>query len=193
MLKIWKDAIERLACGVYRVLLSGYPAEFRSRYGIEMKQVFRDQLRATLSKCGMLGFLAFCAGTAWDLCAGVLRERFTLQSFVSIICLTVALGFSVYAAYVDRHNATEVYPTLMVVLVGSFILGLVRPWHVRRWAIIVGMGVPFFGPLIDLPARLASPGRWAMLAVLFVPGLIGAHGGLLVRRGAGVLHRAEHG
>ena len=193
MLKVWKDAIARLACGGYRVMLLGYPAEFRSRYGIEMKQVFREQLRRTLSSCGMLGFLAFCAGTAWDLCVGVGHERFTLQSLVAVVCLAGALGFSVYAAEVDWQNATEVYPTLMVVLVGSFILGMVWPWHVWRWAIIIGIGVPFLGPVVELPARLASPGRWAMLGVLLVPGLIGAYGGLIVRRDVAVLNRAGNG
>ena len=86
---------------------------------------------------------------------------------------------------VDRHNVDEVYPTLMVVLIGSFVLGVLRPRHAWRWAIIIGLGVPFFGPLPALPARLASPGRWAMLAVLLIPGLIGAYTGSILRSAAG--------
>ena len=96
--------------------------------------------------------------------------------------MAAALGFSIYAEYVDRHNATEVYPTLTVALIGSFILGLAQPSRPWKWAIIVGLGAPFFGPLPSLPARLASPGRWAILAILLVPGLIGAYSGSILPR-----------
>ena len=182
---IWKNALLRLACGLYRGLLHAYPPEFRLRYGIEMNQVFRDQLRDTLSKQGARGLVTFGARTAWDFCTSVPRERFTLQSLGGMLCLAAALGFAMYATYVDRHNVTEVYPTLMVVLVGSFILGILRPRSAWRWAILIGLGVPFFGPLPALPARLASPGRWAMLAVLLIPGLIGAYTGSILRSAVG--------
>ena len=92
--------------------------EFRLRYGIEMHQVFRDQLRDALSKQGIRGLLTFCMRTAWDLCKSIPRERLTLQSLGGMVCLAVALGFAGYATYVDHHNVSEVYPTLMVVLVG---------------------------------------------------------------------------
>jgi hypothetical protein len=178
----FRNALAGLACGLYRGLLHAYPQDFRSRYGAEMTQLFRDNLRDALSNHGIPGFARFCMRTAWDLLTSVLRERFTLGSVVGMLCLAAALGFSFYAEYVDRHNATEVYPTLMVALVGSFILGLAQPSWPWRWAIIVGLGVPFFGPLSSLFARLASPGRWAMLAVLLVPGLIGAYTGSVLRR-----------
>jgi len=178
---IWKNTFLRLACGLYRGLLHAYPPEFRLRYGIEMNQVFRDQLRDTLSEQGIGGLLMFCTRTAWDLCTSIPRERFTLRSLGGLLCLAAALGFALYATYIDRHNLDEVYPTLMVVLVGSFVLGLLRPRHAWRWAIIIGLGVPFFGPLPALPARLASPGRWAMLGVLLIPGLIGAYTGSILR------------
>ncbi len=59
-----KNALLRLACGLYRGLLYGYPPEFRSRYGVEMSQLFRDQLRDALANQGFLGFLPFCMRTA---------------------------------------------------------------------------------------------------------------------------------
>jgi hypothetical protein len=177
-----KNLIVRLACGAYRSLLYAYPLEFRSRYGVEMNQVFRDHLRDTLSNRGIAGLFPLAARTAWDLSTSVLRERFTLHTFVGMLWLAAALGFASYAAHVDHHNVSEVYPTLLVVLVGSFVLGIIRPTNPWRWAIIVGIGVPFFGPLFDLPARLTSPGRWAMLAIVLVPGLIGAYIGYFLRR-----------
>jgi len=167
---------------LYRGLLYAYPPEFRSRYGVEMSQLFRDQLRDALSNQGILGLLPFCMRTTGDLSKSILRERCNLQNMVGMLCLAAALGFALYATYVDRHNADEVYPTLMVVLVGSFILGVLRPRRAWRWALMLGLGVPFFGPLLTLPARLASPGRWAMLAVLLFPGLIGAYTGSILRR-----------
>jgi len=182
---IWKNTLLRLACCLYRGLLHAYPPEFRLRYGAEMNQAFRDQLRDTLSRQGTLGFLTFCMRIAWDLCTSIPRERFTLRSLRGMLCLAAALGFATYATHVDRHNVDEVYPTLTVVLVGSFVLGMLRPRWAWRWAIIIGMGVPFFGPLLALPARLASPGRWAMLAVLMIPGLIGAYAGSILRSAVG--------
>jgi hypothetical protein len=180
-----KNILERLAAGLYRALLYGYPKEFRKRYGLEMNQVFRAQMRDMLSSRGILGFAFFCMRTAWDSFTSILRERLTLQTIFGMVCLCAALGFSIYAHYVDHHNATEVYPTLMVVLVGSFILGVANPAHPWRWAIILAVGVPFFGPWQSLPARLHSPGGWAIVAVLLVPGLVGAYVGSILRRTAG--------
>jgi hypothetical protein len=182
-----KNMFVRLACGIYRGLLYAYPSAFRLRYGGEMEQAFGDQLRDTITTRGVGGLFAFCIRTAWDLARSVMRERFTLQSVVGILCVAAALGFSIYAAHVDHHNKTEVYPTLAVVLVGSFIAALIRPRHAWRWAIFVALGVPFFGPLPDLLARLAAPGRWAMLAVLLVPGLLGAYAGAMLRRAVAML------
>jgi hypothetical protein len=179
------NILSRLACGIYRGLLYAYPPEFRTRYGPEMNQVFRDQLRDTLAKQGIGGFVRFSMRTAWDLLASVMRERFTLKSLAGIVYLAAAIGFSISAEYVDRHNVTEVYPTLTVAIVGSFLLGLARPSRPWRWAMMIGIGVPFFGPLAVLPSRLASPGRWAMLAVMLIPGLIGAYSGSALRRPLG--------
>jgi hypothetical protein len=179
-----RNILFRLAAGLYRALLFGYPKEFRNRYGFEMNQIFRAQMRDALSSRGILGFSSFCMRTAWDSFTSILRERLTLQSIFGMVCLSAALAFSMYAHYVDRHNAREVYPTLMVVLVGSLILGLVNPARPWRWAIILALGVPFFGPLQSLPARLHSPGGWAIVAVLLVPGLIGAYVGSILRRAA---------
>jgi len=106
-----------------------------------------------------------------------------------MLCVAAAVGFGLYAGYVDRHNATEVYPTLMVVLVGSFILGLIQPAHAWRWALIVGVCVPFLGPISGLPSRIITPGDWGILAVVLVPGFIGAYLGALLHLAVGSMQR----
>jgi len=179
-----RNAIMRLACSVYRAMLCAYPTEFRARFGLEMTQAFREQLREALSTAGTMGFLGFSMRMAWDFPISVFRERISSISAAGMCCVAAAVGFGLYAAYVDHHNATEVYPTLFIVLVGSFALGLIRPVHPWRWALIVGLGVPFSGSLLTLTARMASPGAWAILAVVLVPGLIGAYTGSFLRRAA---------
>jgi len=110
------------------------------------------------------------------------QENFALQSLLEISCFAAAIAAGLYAAHVDHHNHTEVYPTLFVVLVSSFALGVVRPGHAWRWALIIGLLVPFAGPLQTLFDRLSSPGSWAILAVVLIPGLIGAYTGWFLRR-----------
>ena len=55
-----KNLFVRLVSCLYRGLLHAYPQEFRSRYGDEMTQAFRDNLRDTLSNEGSLGLVRFC-------------------------------------------------------------------------------------------------------------------------------------
>jgi len=87
------------------------------------------------------------------------------------------------AAYVDQHNATEVYPVLAVSLVGAFALAVVRPRHVWLWALVIAAFIPF-SPVAAaaLHARLASPGSWAILGVVLIPALIGAYSGWGLRK-----------
>src|SRR5437764_453065 len=103
-----------------------------------------------------------------------------------LICVLAAACFGMYGAYVDQHNATEVYPVLLVTLVGSLLLGLAHPRHVWRWALIVAALVPF-SPLAAaaFPARLALPGSWAIMGVVLIPALIGAYAGWGLRKAAG--------
>jgi cytochrome c oxidase subunit IV len=187
MLGALPRAILYLGCLVYRGFLHAYPREFRARFGAEMRQVFHDQLRDTLSSQGILGLLQFSFHIACDLSMSILRERLTSISILGIICSAAAICFGLGAAYVDRHNASEVYPTLFVVMVSSFLLGVVRPLGAWRWALIVGLAVPFAGSVVALPSRLASPGHWAILAVVLIPGLIGAYTGVTLRWAVGEL------
>jgi hypothetical protein len=180
-----RERLIRVAGGIYRAMLVVYPREFRARHGLQMKLAFKDLLREALSSASSMDFVRFCIRMARDYTASVLRERVRSLSATEIACLAGATGVGLFAAYVDHHNAREVYPTLSVVLVGSLVLGMVRPKHAWRWAAIVGLCIPFFGPLPTLTARLASPGAWAILAVVLIPGLLGAYTGSAFRRAAG--------
>jgi hypothetical protein len=95
------------------------------------------------------------------------------------------LVFGSLAAYVDMHNATEVYPTLSVVLAGSFVLGAIEPRRAWRWALLAGVFVPLSmiaAHWRDMPGRLGWLGPLAILLVLMIPGMIGAYSGALLRK-----------
>jgi hypothetical protein len=63
---------------LYRLLLMGYPASFRRRYGVEMAQVFRDCVRDACRHGGLLGLWVCTLG---DLLATVPVEHLlALQS-----------------------------------------------------------------------------------------------------------------
>jgi len=172
----------RGVCGLYRLLLRAYPPQFRARYQPEMVQAFADELRAAVSRGSMWGVMRFLMHIGKDLGVSALRERIRAISPAGVLCLLAGIAFGIYGAYVDRHNATEVYPTLSVVLAGSFVLGLIGPRHAWRWALVVAIWVPFLGALPEMTHRLVSPGAWAILGVLMVPGLIGAFSGSAIRR-----------
>lgn len=177
-----KRTLLKLACSAYGIALHAYPRPFRMRFGVEMTQVFRDEWRATLARGSWRAWLGLIGRTSGDLLMNATRERLATLSPLSAACLIAALGVGVLAGYVDRHNAHETYPTLAVMLVGSFALGLAQPHWPWRWALLIALFVPFYGPVATLGTRLATPGSWAMLAVALVPGLIGAYGAALLRR-----------
>ena len=110
------------------------------------------------------------------------------SALLSIICMLAAAGVGMGGAYVDQHNATEVYPVLAVSLVGAFLLGIVRPRHVWLWALIIAAFIPF-SPFAAaaLHMRLASPGSWAILGVVLIPAMIGAYSGWGLRKAAGTM------
>jgi hypothetical protein len=172
-------------------MLHAYPRDFRARHGVEMRQSFQDEMRETLSTASTTALLRFLIRMARDFPVSVVRERINSPSITGTCCLVGAIAVGLYAAYVDHHNRTEVYPTLFVVLVGSFILGMIRPAGAWRWAVIVGLGVPFAGPPLTLTTRVASPGAWAILGVVLIPGLIGVYTGSTLRRAAGAMHSAK--
>jgi hypothetical protein len=181
-----RDTLLHLSCGFYTILLYAYPPGFRARYKKEMALAFKEELRQSLSSTGLWSRLLFPIRMAKDLLLSALRERIDSLDAVGMSCLIAASVIGLYASYVDRHNATEVYPTLSIALIGSFVLGLIRPRRPWRWAMAIALWVPFAGSISSLRYRLASPGAWAILAVVLVPGFVGAVAGSLVRQAIGL-------
>lgn len=68
-------ALVRWFCGVHRVLIFAYPAEFRRRYGHEIAQVFRDRCRYVFRTQGPSGMLRLAAEGLADWLIAVFHER----------------------------------------------------------------------------------------------------------------------
>jgi hypothetical protein len=60
-------------CGIFDVALSLYPADYRVRFGREMRVAFIDAAAAS-RRAGPLAFVEFAAAEAAGLAVGVLRE-----------------------------------------------------------------------------------------------------------------------
>jgi len=181
-----RDIFLHLGCGFYAVLLYAYPPEFRARYKKEMIRAFKDDLHHTLRDGSLWSQISFPLQMANDFLTSVLRERIESLDAMGMSCLVAASGIGLYASYVDHHNATEVYPTLSIALIGSFLLGLIRPTHPWRWALAIAPWIPFAGSISNMRDRITSPGAWEIFAVVLIPSLIGAVAGSLIRRGIGL-------
>ena len=73
----------RRLCGLYRLALRAYPADFRRQYGREMAQVFTDRCRSVARSQGLAGLARFSASVAADWAASIVRERASSVSSAS--------------------------------------------------------------------------------------------------------------
>jgi len=165
---------------IYRLLLLAYPADFRREFGDDMTQVFRTRARTA----GAFAQRArFWRRTLTDWIASAARERIASLTPYGIMLVLVALGFGLFAAYVDFNN-DEVQAPVLVVLVASFILGVAQPRQAWRWPLIVALCLPLtreIAPLFGLYPKLpATPNNFATLLAL-IPAFIGAYSGVAVR------------
>lgn len=86
------------------------------------------------------------------------------------------------AGFIDV-NVEDLLFTALLVLAACMFLGLVRPVRPWRWALLVGVCVP----VADLLAyffltRKPSRAQVYESVLVFLPGLVGAHGGAFGRR-----------
>jgi hypothetical protein len=99
------------------------------------------------------------------------------------ICLILALSGGIFAGWVDFNN-DEPQAAVLVILVVTFLLGLLQPRLSGLWAIIVGLSLPAVylvaTKLGYQPASPPSPGWYASLLAL-IPAFIGAYSGALGR------------
>lgn len=182
----------RVACGLYRLLLRAYPREFRDHYSHEMLTVFRDRCRDAVRSgnlaavCGhaFKDWLITCTREQLATRAGTYRQMF--ESLAILRIAAVAAGL--FAAWVDFHNDEPQTP-MLVIVIGSFILGAIRPRQAWLWGLIIGLCMPaahLIGPRlgmhpIDAGSSASSSGALS-LAVLVIPAIICAYLGAGFRK-----------
>jgi MFS-type transporter involved in bile tolerance (Atg22 family) len=97
------------------------------------------------------------------------------------VCLILALSGGIFAGWVDFNN-DEPQAAVLVILVVTFLLGLIRSKRAWLWAIIVALCLPgvylFARSLGYQSVSPPSPGWYASLLAL-IPAFIGAYSGAL--------------
>jgi hypothetical protein len=162
---------------VFRWLLLLYPARFRSAYGGEMRQVFRDQLRWDRKN--------LWRRTLVDCAKAVVRERSSSpMSVTSLIAYTFCVAAMFFIGRFELHT-DDTGVVVGFVLLMTAILGALVPRHAWRWA-IAGWCVPaaelFWG--MTNPNMGGYKGLLYIALFLTVIGLIGAYSGAFLRRTA---------
>jgi len=99
------------------------------------------------------------------------------------LCLILAFAGGIFAGWVDFNN-DEVQAAVLVILVVTFLLGMIIPSRAWLWAIIVALcltGVYLLAHRLGYqPVSPPSPGWYASLIAL-IPAFIGAYSGALAR------------
>jgi hypothetical protein len=100
------------------------------------------------------------------------------------LCVLLSLGAGLLLGWVDSHME-PVGVTIALVALGGGALGLARPNGAWRWALVLGLGV-FLWHLLEAavgyrPPYPAEPSIFITL-IAIVPALVGAYGGVLLRR-----------
>ena len=106
-----------------------------------------------------------------------------MKRYLPWICLALAFIGGIFAGWVDFNN-DEPQATMLVILVVTFLLGMILPGKAWLWAIIVSVCIPgmylFMRSQGYLPASPPSP-AWYTTLFLIIPTLISAYIGALAR------------
>jgi hypothetical protein len=105
----------------------------------------------------------------------------------------LALAVGLLIGYVDLHN-DEVWAALILLLLVTFILGLLNPHRACQWALLVGVGLPlvYLGALLIGYAMPCRPGfecptlntiTTLQTFMALAPAFIGAYSGAFLRSG----------
>jgi hypothetical protein len=169
----------------YRIGLQAYPRCFRAHYAEEMLRVFAEGLHEARNE-GFRQTVRYCAKASADLVRSAMRERMAAMDGKSGLLSLAAMACGWYATYVDFH-ATEVQATLLVILLGSFLLGSLAPKRAWRSALLAAVWLPTV-QVIAFAMRHAGPGPghpyWSRIMILLptlAASLLGACGGVLFR------------
>ena len=110
-----------LLCRVYSVMLYAYPREFRLRYGVEMRQFFRDRCRElVLAHSGSSVWLRFGLRNLADWMVSTVRERQArrvVQDWAVTLLLFLFVTTTMVQAYVVPTGSMETN-----ILVGDHLL-----------------------------------------------------------------------
>jgi hypothetical protein len=106
-----------------------------------------------------------------------------MKRYMPWVCLTLALAGGIFAGWVDFNN-DEPQAAVLVILVVTFLLGLILPGRAWLWVIIVAICLPgvylFLRNLGYQPVSPPSPSWYASLLPL-IPAFTGAYAGALGR------------
>jgi hypothetical protein len=110
-------------------------------------------------------------------------SRDPLKKYLGLICFILALCGAIFTGGVDFNN-DEPQASALLILVVTFLVGLILPKKAWLWAIIVALGIP--GVYLCAramgyqPVSPPSPGWYASLLAL-IPAFIGVYAGALGR------------
>lgn len=106
-----------------------------------------------------------------------------MKKYLPWICLVLALAGGIFAWWVDSRN-DEPQAAVLVILMATFLTGLLVPRRAWLWALITGLCLPV-GYLLARgmgyqPATPIEPGWYASILAL-IPAFIGGYAGALAR------------
>lgn len=171
---------------LYRASLRLYPADHRQQYGALMAQTFHDQALAVYAREGRLALVHLWAATLLDTTVSATIEHSSvmrgsrLVSRKTLMVLGLTLVLSILTGYVDL-TATENMAPMLCILLFSFLAGFIQPKGAWRWALLIGLSVPvatFVGLAINFNFADTPPRFPITLAVLVIPALVAAYGGV---------------
>jgi signal peptidase I len=104
--------------GLYGLLLYAYPKRFRDRFGVEMRQVFRDRWRAASATRKLAPRMAFLSGALKDWFLSCTKERLASMQTTSprrlwraarataLAALTLVIGLLIFSSFVQAFVIT---------------------------------------------------------------------------------------
>lgn len=171
------------SCRLYRGLLRAYPSAFRRAFAHEMQQVFRAGCQAALRERGVCGLLTYWGLVLSDLTLTALQERMATMDRRSIGLLLLAMLLGIYIGLVD-FRSDEVQNAVLLIVIFTFLFGLLSPRRAWRWALAIGLGVPivhYTAHWLGVPPRYpVQPGMSGCFLAL-IPAFIGTYLGVFVR------------
>jgi len=110
--------------------------------------------------------------------------RPTLQSSRNLFSVIFAITLGIIIGWIDLQ-VTEVAVTILSLLIGGFLLGLLQQKSAWRWAFLITVGIPIMQIIaINFSLQTAEPVKLDPLVILIVLlfALIGTYVGVFMRK-----------